>query len=284
MPFVAEALYRSLGSPDSVHLADWPVARPDWRDERLAAEMRAVRTIVRLARSIRERLRVRHRHPLRALHVGGVDASVLAAHADLLRQEVNVKNIEVLSDPGRYVTKTLRLNTPDLGKRLKEHLPGLQQAVTAGEYSIRSDGFLEIGEVVLGPAEYSQRMELVDQGGPAAAEGTMVVWLDVSRDDALCLEGDARDVNRVIQDLRKRARLRYSDRIAVSVSGSGVRPLLETFGPWLMEQALAVSLTAELDDPLAAGSVRLGTGAAHVAIGRARSREGVQAPAAPGQA
>jgi hypothetical protein len=44
----------------------------------------------------------------------------------------------------------------------------------------------------------------------------------------------------VIQDLRKRARLRYSDRIVVSISGSGLEPLLAAFGPWLMEQALEV--------------------------------------------
>jgi isoleucyl-tRNA synthetase len=91
MPFVADALYQSLGARESVHLADWPAPQPQWRDDRLASEMRAVRTIVRLARSVRERMRVKHRHPLPALHVGGVDASVLAAHADLLRQNIRCR-------------------------------------------------------------------------------------------------------------------------------------------------------------------------------------------------
>jgi isoleucyl-tRNA synthetase len=267
MPFVAEALYQSLGSRHSVHLADWPAARAEWNDESLAAEMRAVRTIVRLARSIRERLRVKHRHPLPALYVGGVDSSVLTAHADLLRQEVNVKHVEVLSEPDRYVTKTLRLNTPDLGKRLKQRLPALQRAVAAGDYVIHPDGTLRAGDVVLHPGEYSYRMDVADQREAVAAEGNVVVLLDVARDDSLRMEGDARDLNRVIQDLRKRARLRYSDRIVVSISGSGLESLLAAFGPWLMEQALAVALTTtQLDEFLAAGSVRLRSGSAHVAI------------------
>jgi hypothetical protein len=86
------------------------------------------------------------------------------------------------------------------------------------------------------------------------------------------MEGDARDLNRVIQDLRKGAHLRYSDRIVMSISGDGVEPLLAAFGPWLMEQALAVSLTTtQLDEFIAAGPARLGSGAAHVAIALAPS-------------
>jgi isoleucyl-tRNA synthetase len=271
MPFLADALYRALGSRHSVHLADWPATHAEWNDESLAAEMRAVRTIVRLARSIRERLRVKHRHPLPALYVGGVDTSVLTSHADLLRQEVNVKTVEVLSEPDRYVRKTLRLNTAHLGKRLKERLQALQRTVTAGDYVINPDETLTAGDVVLHPGEYTYRMEVAEQRDAVAAEGNVVVLLDVAQNASLRMEGDARDLNRLIQDLRKRARLRYSDRIVVSISGSGLEPLMAAFGPWLMEQALAIAVTTQLDDPLAAGSVRLGSGSAHVAIGLASS-------------
>jgi isoleucyl-tRNA synthetase len=178
----------------------------------------------------------------------------------------------VLSEPDRYVTKTLRLNTPDLGKRLKQRLPALQRAVAAGDYVINPDGTFSAEGVVVQPGEYSYRMSVVDEGEAVAAEGNVVVWLDVTRDDNLRMEGDARDLNRAIQDLRKRARLRYSDRIVLSVSGDGLESLLTAFGPWLTEQALAVDVTTTpLDNPLATGSVRLGAGSAHVAIGLASS-------------
>jgi isoleucyl-tRNA synthetase len=271
MPFVADALYQALGSGQSVHLADWPDACPHWSDDRLAVEMRNVRRLVRLARGIRERLGIRHRHPLHALHIAGVDAAVIATHGELLRQEVNVKCVEVLPDPERYVKTTLRLNTPVLGKRLKGGLQVIQRGIAASDYVINSDGTLFSQGMMLAPSEYFYHREAVDQNAPVAAEGTLVVLLDPTRDEALRLEGDARDLNRSIQDLRKRARLGYADRIIVSVNGSGLDPLLAEFGPWLMEQTLAIALTANLAEPDAAGTATLSTGNAHVAIGRVRA-------------
>jgi isoleucyl-tRNA synthetase len=270
MPFVAESLYRALGHPDSVHLADWPDARAEWRDARLARDMSTVRAIVRLARSVRERLRVKHRHPLRALNVGGVDRSVLEGHADLLKQEVNVKHLDVLLEPERYVTRTVRLNTMELGRLLKKRLSVVQQAVATGDFVIDRDKALHAAGVVVDPSQYSYRLEPVDPLQGAAAEGDLVVLLDLARDDNLRLEGDARDLNRVVQDLRKQARLGYSDRIVLSVSGNGLESLLTAFGPWLKEQALAIDLTsAPLQRPLATGSARVGSASAHIAIGLA---------------
>ena len=184
------------------------------------------------------------------------------------------KTVEVLVAPDRYVRKTLWLNTPELGKRLKQRLPVLQRAIAAGTYVINPDGTLQAEELVLQRGEYAYRMEVAEHNEAVAAEGNVVVLLDVARDDRLRLEGDARDLNRVIQDLRKRAGLRYSDRIVVSLSGSGLGPLVAAFGPWLMEQVLAIALTAQLDDSLASASVTLGSGSAQVAIGRTPSPAG----------
>jgi isoleucyl-tRNA synthetase len=134
------------------------------------------------------------------------------------------------------------------------------------------DGTLSVADlpdVIVQPAEFSYRMQIADPGAAAAAEGTFTVLLDTARDDSLRIEADARDLNRIIQDLRKSARLRYSDRIVVSISGSGLEPVLAAFGPWLMEQALAVDLrTTSMEDSIATGTVTLGVGTAHVAIGR----------------
>ena len=269
MPFVAEALFRSLGAQQSVHLADWPAAHPEWRDERLAGEMRSVRTIVRLARSVRERLRLKHRHPLPALHVAGVERSTLTTYADLLTQEVNVKRIDVLSEPERYVKRSLSLNTATLGKRLKGKLADVQEAASRGLYLIKEDGTVSVLDLVLQPDEYSFRLETGDPMSAVAAERDVVVMLDVTRDDQLRLEADARDLNRAVQDLRKRARLGYSDRIVLAVSGDSLQPLIAGFGSWLAEQALAVDLNStRMDDALASTVARLSFGEVQVSIKR----------------
>jgi isoleucyl-tRNA synthetase len=133
---------------------------------------------------------------------------------------------------------------------------------------INSDRTLYCQGVTVHPGEYLCHREAVDGNSPVAAEGTLVVLLDPARNEELCLEGDARDLNRTIQDLRKRARLAYADRIILSIDGSGLDPLLTEFAPWLMEQALATELTTNLAEPEAWGTARLTTGDAHVAIRR----------------
>jgi isoleucyl-tRNA synthetase len=268
MPFVTEALFRALGSPDSVHLADWPEARPDWNDDGLADQMGSVRHVVRIARGIRERFGVRHRHPLSTMYVAGVDAMTMANHEELLRQEVNVKRVELLANPERHVKTILQLNTAVLGKRLKSALKPLQKAAAAGDYVVNANGSVSIQETVLTPGEYSFRHDALDGRAPVAAEGEIVVYLDVARNPGLRLEGDARDLNRAIQDLRKRARLNYEDRIDLSVSGAGVDALLAEHGPWLMEQVLAATLVPNLDTADAEGTAVLSSGDARVLIRR----------------
>ena len=268
MPFVADALYQALGAGSSVHLADWPRARPEWVDNDLAAEMRSLRKIVTLARSVRERLGIRHRHPLPVLYIAGTDERLIARHADLLEQEVNVKRVAALTDPGRFVKTEIRLHAPALGKRLKHLLKTLQQAVAAGDYVIGADGTLASRGTVVAADEYSYRQVVLDPQAPVAADGAIVVLLDTTRDCELRLEADARDLNRTIQDLRKRARLDYSDRILLAVTGPGLDVLLNRHGAWLMEQSLADELVASVEEPDAAGTVVLNTGGAEVAIRR----------------
>jgi isoleucyl-tRNA synthetase len=217
---------------------------------------------------VRERHGVRHRHPLRTLAVAGVDPGVLVRHGDLLQQEVNVKQVTVLERPERFVRTTVRLNTPLLGKRLKQRLKPLQHAVAAGDYAIEPNGTLASSGIELEPGEYWHRHEVCDETAPVAADGALVVWLDTMRDDRLLLEADARDLNREIQDVRKRARLGYSDRVVLCVAGSGLGALLKEFGPWLMEQGLATELVQAMDEPDATGAVALRSGRADVAIRR----------------
>lgn len=277
MPFVAEALRRSIGETLSVHLTDWPAPRPEWCDEGVAGEMATVRTVVRLARSVRERRRIKHRHPLPALFVSGVSESTLAAHADLLLHEVNVKRIEVLTRPDRYVSRSLRLRTGDLGKRLKQRLPHVQRAVASGEFDIRADGALVAGDDVIGPTEYEHRVVLIDPMMPVAAEGTCVVLLDIEPDAALRLEADARDLNRIIQDLRKTAGLSYAERIILAFVGDAhVDAVIDGCGDWLREQTLAVEVgRAPLPAALIAETAMLGESPVRIEIARAPSRSGL---------
>src|SRR5262249_26218875 len=99
LPYLGDEVHQALGGDRSVHLEDWPKPRPEWRDDAGARDMDAVRAVVRLARSIREDHRIRHRHPLPKVAIAGLAPRVIEANLDLLREELNVKAVEPLADP-----------------------------------------------------------------------------------------------------------------------------------------------------------------------------------------
>jgi isoleucyl-tRNA synthetase len=97
------------------------------------------------------------------------------------------------------------------------------------------------------------------------------VTLDLTVDDALAREALARELNRAVQDLRKRARLAYADRVVVGVAGrsDAVDRMLADHAAWLGEQALATVTRTPLADPLGSAVLEAGDAAVEVSIARA---------------
>lgn len=255
LPFLAEATYEALGEERSVHLEDWPAPHP--YDAAAVDEMRTLRAVVRLARFVREQAGVKHRQPLRVARVAGLSPATLAAHAELLAAELNVKRVEVLESA---VRKELVLDYTKLGKRLRGALPAVTAAVASGAF-VERDGEVEVAGVVLAPGEFCWRARADSERGFAARDG-LAVALDLDLDDALVLEQTARELARAVQDLRKQARLRYGEPVQLAVHGD-VAAVLAAHGAWLAGQCCA-TLVAELADPVA----RVEVGQVTLALGR----------------
>jgi isoleucyl-tRNA synthetase len=272
LPYLAEAVHQALGGDRSVHLEDWPQPRPSWRDDAGAREMDAVRAVVRLARSIREDHRIRHRHPLPNVAIAGLAPPVIEANIELLREELNVKAVEPLADPASLTERVIKLDYARLGKKLRGDVKRVQAAVSAGEYQLDDGGArLVAAGIELSPDEFTFRYQTKDELTGVAAQNDLVVLLSLQSTPELVVEGQVRDLNRGVQDLRKQARLAYADRIRLSVVGSG--PLLATLEPhlaWIAEQALAVEIShTPLATLLAESSVELGEETVQIALARA---------------
>jgi isoleucyl-tRNA synthetase len=237
LPFLAELVHEALGGEESIHLADWPPARADRRDDALVAEMRQLRALVRAARRVRENAGIKHRQPLRRALVAGVPAATLARHRDLLASELNVKQVDA-SDAA--LARELVLDYAQLGARLRGKVKVVAAAARAGDYELQPDGSVRIADELLAPTEVTWR----ERGEP--------VTLDLAIDDALAREGLARELNRVVQDLRKQARLPYDARIRLGIAAgpAALEACLAEHGAWLCEQANATAL-----DRSAAGDV-----------------------------
>ena len=256
VPFVAEELWRNLGAgrgemPDSVHLADYPLADDAAADPALDRSMPLARAVVELGRRIRVETKTKTRQPLHeaVVHVPGRDAE-LDGLLDVIADELNVKTVR-FADTESFGAWRAKPNYKVLGPALG----GRVQAVAAA--LLRDDGALagrlasggtvtltleDGSSVTLQPDQVDLAQEVMSGWGVASESGVTVA-LELEIPAELRREGVARDLIRAIQDLRKAAGLHVSDRIVVGVEARGlVAEALETHRDEIAAETLAVEL------------------------------------------
>jgi isoleucyl-tRNA synthetase len=260
IPFLAERMWQGLAvavdprAPDSVHLADWPVADPAAADEELRAAMAEVRRLVGLGRQARTEARVKVRQPLaRALvTVPAERRDAVAGLLDLVAAELNVKQVGFAAGEDGLVAYRLVPNFRALGPRFGRQAPAVAAAVReadAGELAPRLQRGERVdldvpglGRVELGPEEVGMVEEPVT-GWRVVREGGASVALDLTITPELRLEGLARELVRTVQDLRKEAGLKVSDRIELAIDADGeVAEAVRAHGDYLRGETLAAAL------------------------------------------
>ncbi len=251
-PFVADTLWRHLTEADedeSVHLADWPKADTSHLDAELEAQMALARRLTSLGRAARAEASVKVRQPLsRALVF--LPAGSPEILRDIVADELNVDEIDTADELSEVIQFELVPNFGTLGPRLRERGQGLKPALAALDASAAAAA-LEAGESVTitlagEPVELTpDDLQLRVRGQPGFAvsrEGGEVVALDLMVDEGLRQRGLARDVVRLVQDLRKTSGLEVSDRIRLYVVGlDGIAEQLE----FIAREVLAVEILTE---------------------------------------
>ena len=271
LPFAAEEMWQNLvrrpfpdGSLESVHMADWPAAEPAEIDSALSEEMREVRNLVSLGLQVRTAQKLRVRQPLAAAEVVLARPDLersLAAHLELVREELNVREVRFVPKADEYVRWLVKPNFRALGPRVGARMPALKAALGAADGAallreLEAHGRVELrveGETLgLGPDEIAVALEA--RPGFAAASGPSgVVVLHTELTPELVEEGLFREVLSRVQGLRKELDLEYTGRIRLSVDGS--QRLLAALAPrldWLQREALADEV--RLGEPPASGA------------------------------
>jgi isoleucyl-tRNA synthetase len=249
LPLLSEHIYRGLTGERSVHLTDWPDAERFPRDDELVAGMHQVRDACSTLLALRKAEGLRVRLPLAKAVVATRSTELVRPHLDILRDELNVKQIELTDDVEAVGRMELTLNPARLGPRLGGATQQVIKAHKSGDWSIDGDRVV-VGGVELEPDEYSFRLVSAAEGAAATLPGNAgVVVLDTTVTDELEVEGRARDLIRSVQQARRSAGLDVSDRITLTIEAPAeVVAAFEAHRDLVMGETLATAATAREGD------------------------------------
>jgi len=265
-PLLTEEIWRGLTGGRSVHLTDWPTQTPQWEDVALVAAMDEVRAVVSAALGLRKANQIRVRQPLAKLVVAVPDPSALTAYVDLIKTELNVKDVELVAATADAasqfgIVERLAVNARAAGPRLGKAVQGVIKAAKAGawRHETSHDGEVVVvqtpdGDVPLEPSEYT--LETVVEGGAGAGQsaasvlpGGGFVVLELALTPELEAEGYARDVIRDVQDARKAAGLDVADRITLTLTIPAAHvAAVETHRDLISRETLATTLQVNPTD------------------------------------
>ncbi len=227
LPFLSEAMYRNLvagldeRAPDSVHLTAWPAPElAPLRDEALEEAVAVARRAVDLSRTLRGQAGLKVRQPLARLWLAlpGRTLGEMDALLELVRAEANVKAVELIGDESELVDRAVKVLLPKVGRRLGSKVPAVMAAARAGRFEIHADGSVMLAGETLARDEVE--IQATPRPGTAVAhDNGLVVVIDTTITPELRAEGDARELQRAVQDLRKGAELDLDDRIELWVDG-----------------------------------------------------------------
>jgi isoleucyl-tRNA synthetase len=237
-PFFMDRLYKDLTQTsqsekyDSVHLAEFPKYADNFVDKSLESRMQKAQTISSLVLSLRKKEMIKVRQPLQKVMMPVLDAKQKAeieAVAELIKAEVNVKEIELLDDASGVLVKQIKPNFKALGPRfgkdmnvVSNEIKSLSQEQIA---EIDSKGTLDIAVSGKSITLTTEDVEITSQDIPGwlvANAGGITVALDITLTDDLKKEGIARELVNRIQNLRKDSGFEVTDRITVTLKENAV--------------------------------------------------------------
>ena len=276
-PLVSEEVWRGLTGGDSVHLTDWPEAEEFPADDALVAAMDRVRQLASAGLALRKARGLRVRLPLARLTVVTPEVTALEPFADIVRDELNVKQLDLVEFDDSLVeahgiTRRLAVNARAAGPRIGKQVQQVIQAAKAGDWSVDGDTVV-VGGVPLVEGEYTLELDLADENAAVAfLPGGGFALLDTTLTAELEAEGLARDAVRAIQQARKDAGLEVSDRIRLTVTADTAKTqaAIDAHRDLVTGETLAVALetsVAELGS--ADDAVPVGAGRIRVAVTRA---------------
>jgi len=258
-PFFMEKLYKDLNAAtgkenfESVHLAEFPVSDTTYIDAALEHKMQKAQIISSLTLSLRAKEKIKVRQPLQRIMIPVLnenDKNEILAVADLIKSEVNVKEIELISDDSGILVKQIKPNFKVLGPRFGKDMKLIASKINSLQAEditkIEQDGELTVeinGENTILQASDVEITSQDIEGWLVASNAGVTVALDVTISEELKKEGVARELVNRIQNLRKDSGFEVTDRIHIQLQEEpSIAQTVLTNADYIKAETLADSL------------------------------------------
>ncbi|MBU1019195.1 MAG: isoleucine--tRNA ligase [Patescibacteria group bacterium] len=244
-PFISEEIYTNLTGKKSVHLENWPKAKESLIDKRLSREINLTREIVTLGHSIRAQKSIKVRQPLQKVSIALPPKTAKTFEKSVVKEELNVKEVEILKDASKVAELIARPNAQLLGPKYGGEVQKIIKLAREGKFKVSGDT-VAIGKYKLSGDEVELGYK-GKEGFDVASEGGVVVAMDTKITEELKREGYARDIVRYIQDMRKEADYEISDYILVGIESKGeIGKAVYEFEKYISGETLAKRLTTQI--------------------------------------
>lgn len=261
IPFMTEQIYQNLvrsvdkDAPESIHLCNYPLEKPEFNFPEIEKEMDSARKIVMLGRAARNAANVKNRQPIAKIYVQ-TSAPVNKTYEDIIIDELNVKELEFTSDAGKFISYNfkpqLKTMGPKYGKLVRTIFEEINKMDSAEVFaSINSeDGLsLNIDDTPVLITSGDVLIETLKKDGYVSAQDNgCTVVLDTNLTPELIEEGFVREIISKIQTMRKDSGLEVLDNINIYFSGSEkIADIISKNNEEISRALLAVSINNEAD-------------------------------------
>ncbi|MGO5065711.1 isoleucine--tRNA ligase [Clostridium sp. LCP25S3_F8] len=240
VPFITEEMYQNLvvnldkdkdkDVEESVHLCKWPYYNNDAMDKELEEKMDLAYKIVKLGRSARNSVNIKNRQPLQKMLVSTKELPEY--YEDIIREELNIKEISSGADLSNYVNFEIKPNLPVLGKKYGRFIPAIRKEIGAMNQMELAQSINNGESVFINIEGCEDQIELTAEnllvtmqgleGFAFAGEGEIGVVLDTHITEELKEEGFLREILSKVQNMRKESGFEVADKINLHVSGNSM--------------------------------------------------------------
>lgn len=245
MPFIADHIYKNLTGKTSVHLDIFPDSIHSFIDKNTNAQFDKTAKLVNLGLAWRQRNNLRVRQPLKSATIG---EKLDAYYQEILKEELNVKEIITLDNPDKIAKKICKPNARIIGPKFGKDVKFIMSEAKSGNFEEKENGKIKVWDFILENWEYEIAFEAGETDFDIEAGFGMVIALDKNLTPELIEEGLTRDIVRHIQEARKEANFEVDDRIKLSLSGEWLENIIKNFWDYIEKETLS-TLVETIDNP-----------------------------------